>query len=258
MNYWFFASNPTQVPTARQYIGGLLRFLAGTASVMLLLEFLICRWRDVEFRPVTSLLFVSMMAVYCVIGAWWQLHSLRRKGDPSLPKWPQFSLRELFILMTLLSICGMFAGIDFQQRQWEPAAFQRLSEKTAALLGTGGGVRRNSDGLVITIAEPTFDDESFAELAKLIHTEQLDDRIKAIIFNVPPNKPNIQVWTGVTDQSLKYFLNWPNAKQFYVDGTSISLQGRRKLAESPRLEKWSKDYLLDTRTFVPAAPKQTR
>jgi hypothetical protein len=250
---WFLSSDPTQIPTARQYIWRMLRFLSMTAIVMLLLEYLKSRWFAVEFRPLSVLLFVSIMAVCGVIGAWWQLHRLRRKEDPSIPKWPQFSLRELFILMTLLSICGMFMGLEIQQRQWETAAYERLSQRAAPLLGEAGGIHRNSDGLVIDICNPGMNDKSFAKLAKLIREEQLDDSIKSIMFAIPANTTSWQITTGVTDRSLVHFSHWPNLKQVAVDSTGISAQGKEELSRMPRLEEMWKKQLLDTTGNMPEA-----
>jgi hypothetical protein len=253
-----FLSDTAEIPSTRALCWRLLLMVVLMASFLLVIDYAKGYWYPTEFRPLRTFFAASSMGIVWVLIAWWQLHRLRRKRDPTLPKWPQFSLWHLFVLMSLCAMPAMFAGLDYQQTQREYAACKRLNQRLAPMLGEAGGIHRNSDGLVITICEPTFDDVDFTELAEQIQAEQLENKVKGIMFAFPADGLAHALWLDVTDRSLEHFSRWPNLKQIAIDGTSISREGKLFLAESLRLEEWWKKNLVDTKRTIPPAFPQNR
>ncbi len=169
----------------------------------------------------------------------------RKKETDAAFRWYRFSLAELFVIATGLAVFLGFLGADFSQRHADNRQRERLQATTAPVLGPDGQISHQPDGaLLISVCDRSFDDQRLIQLARLLNNQSEDYRIYGLLFgsgmqtsSTPPK------WPGITDASVPTLLQWEDMEMLLLGGTSITAEGRKRLAELEALDELSRKQL---------------
>ncbi len=149
----------------------------------------------------------------------------------------QFSLTEALILMTWLCLTFGLGSAQSASDQRVFRELQAIEAEAEAILGVGGDLNFNSEGWSIIICDRTFDDQHLARVSALLTNHGIMSKVCFLMFgsNAATNGTPAE-WPGITDASVPVLLGFRNVRQLWIDGTAISPEGLKQLAELPRLE----------------------
>jgi hypothetical protein len=182
-----------------------------------------------------------------------------------LPKWKSFSLRTLFVLMT---VCCLFIGAwsvyvnPYRRQQQSLAVVHRLqgsvAEKAVAsstwhrwLITSFLGKEAYTHVTMVDLDAHAVDDADLQSLNGLTHLEQLSlDRTQVTDAGLATLRamPHLQVlslrYTAVTDRSIPILAAAPELHTLGLTGTKVTDAATDELAKSPSLKtlfiRWTK------------------
>jgi hypothetical protein len=222
----------------RELIIGMLIFTMLTGA-----HWLVGWYNGRGLRPLALVGFLAWVTTAFALSARRRWIKLQRP-ELALRAW-RFSFLELLVLVTGLTLFIGFTIADHHETARvlrEQSAFRSSVE---TLLGVDGRIDFDVDGsLMISVCDRSFDDVRLAKLAEKIDDWNPNVGVSRVTFGTgmktggtPP------VWPGVTDQSVDLLLEWDELEWLSVDGTAISVDGRKRLLTLPRLNDFSRGGL---------------